>query len=159
MKTIIVMKTGMVLNTTSVIKQSSGGGEIGETIGLLRHLVGLNFRVIYFGKVKGDLPFGVIHVEPKYTGKEGWESKSELMEMAKKNAEFLKPYKPDLLIDMVGMYSRLYPALGGTRLIWTVRYLSTALGAVGELGIPTICIETDVRGYPKCDEMNNIYPS
>lgn len=158
MKTIIVTKTGMVLNTPLIIKQSSSGGEIGETLGLLKHLVSLGYQVIYFGKVKGELPTDVIHIIPEFIGKDGWESKQELMMMSKKNVEQLKQYKPDLFIDMVGMHSRLYPAIGSNLLIMTVRYLSTILGAIGELDIPTICIETDVRGYPKNDEMNNIYP-
>ena len=159
MKSVVVSKTGMVLNTPSVAKQSSKGGEIGETIGLLRHLVKTGHRTVYFGKVRGELPEGVEYVEADPCGYDENISIDDSFRVMRYNAALLREVDPGVFVDMVGMSCRMHPAPGLLMMCMTVNYLMPILGGVGEIGLPTIAVLTDVRGRVKTQEMNDLYPS
>lgn len=159
MKSVVVSKTGMVLNTPSVVKQTSKGGEIGETIGLLRHLVKTGHRTVYFGRVRGELPEGVEHVEADPCGYDENISIDDSFRVMRYNAALLREVDPGVFVDMVGMSCRMHPAPGLLMMRMTINYLMPILGGVGEIGLPTIAVMTDVRGYVKVQEMNDLYPS
>ena len=160
MATILVSKTGMVLNQPGLKKNTSSNGEIGETHGVMNHLVKAGHRVVYYGFAKGDLPKGVefVPADPEDVG--FGTSLDKQMKMITRNARNVAKVKADVFLDMIGPTTGfLAKPDGRTPLHMTMRYVSPVLGAVGMLKLPRVVIKTDIRCYPNEHQMNDKWPT
>jgi hypothetical protein len=160
MATILVSKTGMVLNQPGIKKNTSSNGEIGETHGVMRHLVDVGHRVVYFGYIKGELPKGVEFVQADAEDVGYGSSLASQKKMIARNAKRVAAVNADVFLDMIGPTSSfMAKADGRTPLQMTMKYVSPILGAIGTVGLDRIVVKTDIRCKPCESQMNDTWPS
>jgi hypothetical protein len=152
MRSVVVCKSGSVLGSTSA------SGEAGETEGVLRHFVGRgDVRVVYFGRVNGQLPDGVTHVDPDVGGVDEWCTAARQLEGFENNWERLRDCEALCVINVCGYsptMSHVDNPHGAQVQAAAIRYNAPMLDFLERARVPRICVVTDPRLYPKDQEMS-----
>ena len=161
MKTIIVSKLGMTFKPkTSRDNQRSLGEASGTTDGLMRHLVECGFNVVYFGRYVGDPIEGITVVQPDLSGLDCYCLMGDQKERFAENIrqlEELPNFDPLCFIDVCGPTSSSSlidnPRCAGVP-TYAIKYIAPQLSIMQHFKLPRICVNNDVRNYPRNHEMS-----
>lgn len=154
---VVIAKVGSVFYTRKLAAKNSSVGEQGETEGIINHLLDRgDIQVIYFGLWRGDVPDGLIVIEPHIDGFDEYTSASQQQQGWAKDADVVRPYEPKAFINVTGYASTCCsvdnPAAAGVQACG-IRYSGPAIGLMQSLHLPRICVNNDPRNYPREGEI------
>ena len=159
--TILINKSGCVFRTRDSNKGASKTGEVGETEGVIRHLVERGHKVVYFGAIRGDLPCTVVesHIPPDLNELSPGAYQRELWA---KDVAALEPHGPFTHMLQMAGFSPTWSTIDNPNFasIYSagIRYSGPALHVLHHFGLQRIMINCDPRTYPKDQEMSLTWP-
>jgi hypothetical protein len=172
--TILVAKTGGLVYFEDALGHQSPTGEQGATAGLVRWLARpeqlARYRTVYLGQWMGTLPEGIVGIQPNVyrfdapdhqNGTPGI-SPNEQRERLMRLVDQVSPYEPLAFLNVVGYspsWCMLWNPRGSKAMTTSLRYVSPQLTVAGELRLPRVVFNADLRCYPRESEMSCMYPS
>lgn len=155
MKTILICKGGSVWRPRA---SSNARGEMGETEGIIRHLMekyGDDCRFVYYGAYQGEPPCEAIY--PNLVGLDELSSHKDQVVNFETDADRLERFLPIVGFINVAGYaptsSFVNNPMSAQVQAAAVRYTAPMLMALKTFGIPRIVVNTDPRTYPRDQEM------
>lgn len=154
---LLINKGGMVFRTRAANTGGSATGEVGETEGLIRHLVARGHDLVYFGRCVGELPCPIVQSCCPADLSE-WSTSAYQKECFAEDIKNLEPYGPFAGLIQVCGYSPTFSHIDNPRgaIVQAsgVRYSAPTLNVIQHFKLKRICVNNDPRTYPKDQEMS-----
>ncbi len=165
MKHLLITKTGGPFFTRAEAARASSSGEQGESEAIINHLLKRkDFQLVYYGIWRGDLPEGLIHIDPDVSGLDELCTEKKQEQRWTNDIQALRDisnFNPFAYINIAG-YAPTMCTVGNPKGIQCqasgIRYVAPVLNACRVFGMPRIVINNDPRTYPREQEMTLCWP-
>lgn len=155
--TIVIMRTGSILYAGDSLDKAPPKGERSDTLGLIEYLADTGYRVVLFGVVKAkNWRKDIDVVTPSLNGIDEESTNREITRVYDEAVARLRAYEPQICINTVGAcpsVSWVDNMMGAGVQAFAIRYVGPALYAMHALKLKRVCVVTDIRNYPKDQEM------
>lgn len=158
---VLVSKIGGVMYTREALARATASSEMGETEGMIRHLVAAGHRVVYFGRVNGTLPDGVWHIDPVLDGLDEWSDEEDIRANLQPQLDAIRDIGFDAYVVMAGYAGTMcapWNVKGVQVQACGVRYALPQCLVMHECMLPPIYVNCDPRTYPIHQEMTLMWP-